>query len=41
MFGKDNTSLFVGYFTDLTELQNRYPIGVDGQYAGVNDVKKK
>lgn len=41
MYGKDNTSLFVGYFTDLTELQNQYPIGVDGQYAGVNDVKKK
>lgn len=41
IFTKEKTSLFIGYFTDLTELQAQYPVGEDGQYAGVNDVKKK
>lgn len=40
IYSKDKTDLFLGYFTNLAEIQNQYPIGEDGQYAGANDVKK-
>ena len=41
IYGRRKNNLFLGYFSDLAELQAAYPSGEDGQFAGVNDVKKK
>lgn len=41
IYAKDKSNLFLGYFTDLAELQAQYPSGNDGEYAGVNATKTR
>lgn len=41
IYGKEKTNLFLGYFSNLAELQLQNPIGNEGEFAVLKDSKEK